>query len=237
MMIGKDKLAVLCVFLVLAASALALKLLWAHEGASEPVASPAVAARPPLQPVDVGEFRGMTLQLHSGYRAHPYETYIDEIAQTGANTIGFVVAGYQENASSSSIFVDLRKTPDDVRLVEIIKYACKKGLRVTLMPIVLLENARQGEWRGKLAPESWDHWWDDYASFVFHYAELADAGGVEVFIIGSELVSTEKYTERWREVIRKIRERFHGLLSYSANWDHYRPIEWWDDLDMIGMTT
>jgi hypothetical protein len=26
-------------------------------------------------------------------------------------------------------------------------------------------------------------------------------------------------------------------LSYSANWDHYRPITWWQDLDIIGMTT
>ena len=43
-------------------------------------------------------------------------------------------------------------------------------------------------------------------------------------------------TRRWRSLIRKTRKAYKGRLSYSANWDHYKDIEWWRDLDLIGMT-
>ncbi len=34
-----------------------------------------------------------------------------------------------------------------------------------------------------------------------------------------------------------LRGNGEGKLGYSANWDHYRPIEFWDKLDFIGMTS
>ncbi len=231
-MIRKDNFVVLLVFVVVIASVVAFRRLRA-DGAAElkPIGGP------PLKPSNVGEFRGISLQLHNGQDGHPYEKYIDEIAQTGANTICLVVTGYQENGSSTSIFIDLRKTPGDPRVKSLIAYAKSKGLRVVLMPIVLLENAREGEWRGKLAPTSWDDWWEDYTNFILQYAYIAEGTLAEVLMIGSELVTTETSTDRWRELIRRVRHAYKGRICYSANWDHYRPIEWWDDLDIIGMTT
>jgi hypothetical protein len=69
------------------------------------------------------------------------------------------------------------------------------------------------------------------------YARLAERGHVEVFIVGSELVSTEKHTAHWKRVIAAVRNVYSGRLSYSANWDHYRGIQFWPDLDLIGMTS
>jgi hypothetical protein len=227
----RDKLLILVLFVTLLAAAAGLRLI--GSGPAEPVER----SDRPIQPTRVGEFRGMSLQIQSGYASHPYEQYIDEIAETGANTISLVIAGYQENASSTSIFVDLRKTPPDGRLGRLIAHARKRGLRVVFMPIVLLENARAGEWRGKINPTDWNDWWEDYYSFILHYARVAQAGGVDVFIVGSELVSTESQSDKWRALIRQVRDRYKGRLSYSANWDHYRQIDWWDALDMIGMTT
>ncbi|MFW6066611.1 MAG: glycoside hydrolase family 113 [Planctomycetota bacterium] len=186
---------------------------------------------------DVGEFRGISLQLHSGHPDHPYETYIKEIASVGANTVCLVVPGYQENASSTSIFIDSRKAPRDQRLVELMDHAHRLGLRVVLMPILLLENPGSGEWRGKLEPTDWGDWWEDYNAFMLHYADVARRGQADAFIIGSELVSTERQEQRWRDLIVRVRSRYDGLLSYSANWDHYRPVKWWDAVDMIGVTT
>ena len=51
-------------------------------------------------------------------------------------------------------------------------------------------------------------------------------------------MSTERSTERWVTLIEAVRPRFYGgELGYSANWDHYRPVEFWDRLDFIGMTS
>jgi hypothetical protein len=104
------------------------------------------------------------------------------------------------------------------------------------MPIMLLENPRGGEWRGKIDPPKPDDWWEDYENFILFYARIAEQGGAEMLMVGSELVYLEDKTDRWRRLIRKVRKAYKGKLSYSANRDHYEDIEWWRDLDVVGMT-
>jgi len=236
MPIQTDKLLVLGLFVVVIAATVGLQMLHSQDVAA-PTTQPDHVSVPPATPALVGQFRGISLQLHNAEPNHPYEEYIDEIAATGANTVCLVVTAYQENASSSSLFIEARKSPTRQRLKDLIAYAQRKGLHVALMPIVLLENPRAKEWRGKIEPTSWDAWWEDYRNYVLHYAWVAEEAGVHVFVLGSELVSTETQTEPWRALIADVRKRYRGLLTYSANWDHYEVIEWWDQLDMIGMTT
>ena len=228
-----DKLTILIIFAVGILGGLLFQFLSAQNKSNPAPTSKADT----FKGSDINEFRGFALQLHYPSDDHPYEKYVDEIAATNANTISFIVTGYQENGSSSSIFVDIRKTPSDKKLLKLMNLARKKQLRVILMPIVLLKNARDGEWRGKISPPNWNDWWDDYRNFIIPYARLAAKGKAEVFVIGSELVSTEKFRDRWEKLIAEIRWVYPGRLCYSANWDHYRPIEWWDKLDIIGMTT
>jgi len=185
----------------------------------------------------VGQFRGIALQMHNpGDENHPYEKFIDEIAATGANTVCLVIPGYQENGSAASIFIDQRKVPTRQRIRKIIRHAKSKSLRIIFMPIVLLMNPQDGEWRGQIKPKDWDEWWRQYTNYVLRYAYLCNDEKVEAFQIGSELLSTETHTDRWRALIAKVRKGFDGLLSYSSNWDHYRVPKFWDDLDMVGMT-
>jgi len=230
--IEKDKLAILVAFV--GALGVGVYLL----GGGDSAGPDGVTAGPPLKASTAGEFRGIALQLHSGNPKRKYEKRIDEIAATGANTVSLVVHGYQENCSSTSIFVDARHIPTRDRIKALIAHAHSKKLRVVLMPVVLLENARKGEWRGKIEPSSWDAWWEDYGNYIAHWAKLAAECDVETMMVGSELVSTEKQTDRWRTLIKRIRN-IHpkGRLSYSSNWDHYWVPQFWDDLDVVGMTT
>lgn len=227
-----DKLVVLVVFVTVLAVALVIHTLRANG-----VSTTTAPAEAPNKPSVTREFCGITLQLHSGWAEHPFEKYIDQISRSGANTVSFVIPAYQENGSSTSIFLDLRKAPSDKRLIGLIAHAQRRKLWVTLMPVVLLENAREDEWRGKIAPQDWDRWWENYTNVVVRYARIAEQTGVAIFTVGSELISTELQTDRWRELIAKVRKVYTGRLCYSANWDHYQPIEWWDALDLIGMTT
>ncbi len=105
------------------------------------------------------------------------------------------------------------------------------------MPIVLLENPGSGEWRGKIKPTQPDAWWEDYENFVLFYAKIAEQTQAEMFVIGSELVGQTGEVKRWRQLIGKVRKAYSGRISYSANWDHYHNIEWWGDLDVVGMTS
>ena len=228
MVIGRDKLIILSVF----ATALVAGI-W--QLAAGPDRGPDAG---PAKPSSAGEFRGISLQLHNSNPDVPYEKYIDEIAVTGANTVSLVVSGFQENCSSTSIFIDVRKVPPRERIIRLVARAKAKKLRVVIMPILLLENPREDEWRGKIAPAKWEHWWEDYGNFIGYWAHIAQESEADLLMVGSELVSTEDKTRQWRNLIAHVRKIYtRGRLSYSANWDHYKVPAWWDDLDMIGMTT
>lgn len=180
--------------------------------------------------------RGITVQVQRVEDFERYKTCIDEVATTGADTVQIVVSARQENGSSSKIFLDFRKTLPGEKLGELIDRAKSLNLRVQLMPIVLLEAPQGLEWRGTIKPV-WPEWFESYREMIGYYAQLAERHKVDVFIVGSELVSTETQAAEWDKTIAMVRGHFSGLLTYSANWDHYANIPFWEKLDIIGMNS
>jgi hypothetical protein len=47
------------------------------------------------------------------------------------------------------------------------------------------------------------------------------------------LNSTEDETGRWEEIAARVRERFKGQITYSANWDRYDKIGFWKQMDVM----
>ncbi len=182
-------------------------------------------------------YRGVGMQIQRVDWIDKYEKSMDEIAAVGADTILLVVDSRQENGTSSHIYLDMRMTPTPEKLGELIDHAKKLKLRVILMPIVLLDSPRGTEWRGTLKPESWDEWFDSYRDMIGQFSWIAQGHGVDVLVVGSELVSSESKVDQWTRTIQKVRETFKGNLTYSANWDHYTSIPFWDQLDLIGMNS
>lgn len=170
-----------------------------------------------------------------------YKRNIDEIVSLGADTVKLVVDARQENGGSARIYIDLRMSPTVDQLADLIKYAKDRKLRVILMPIVLLDKPRNNEWRGKIAPlpdnGGWSEWWNSYRAMLEHFAHVAQNHQVDVLVVGSELVSTEEQIDQWRRTIKAVRKIYKGRLTYSSNWDHYREVKFWDQLDLIGMNS
>ena len=208
--------------------------------ADKPVAGKAAPTRFPATQAEGLPYKAIGMQIQRVDWIEQYKQSIDEIADVGADAVKFVVDARQENGGSSRIYLDMRMTPTPEKLAELIQYAKKKNLRVILMPIVLLDKPRGGEWRGKIDPEDaggWDNWWESYREMLIHFSWIAQGNGVDVLVIGSELVSTEGKTAEWLTTIEKVREVYHGKLTYSANWDHYTAVKFWDQLDFIGMNS
>ncbi len=212
-----------------------------YPGAGSAPGAAAVAPAPAGPVPAAGDlwYRGVALQMQTGFGpVEAYRPLIAEIADLGADTVLLCTPGLVEHARAQGIFIDSRKTPSPEDFRDIILEAREMGLKVIVMPILLLTHPRGSEWRGVIEPPDWDDWWRQYREFIAHFANIARDAGADALIIGSELVSTEKYTAQWVRTIEIARKHFpRGRLGYSANWDHYEPVQFWDKLDFVGMTS
>jgi hypothetical protein len=191
----------------------------------------------PLEKLEGLPYRGVAMQVQRIDNVMDYGRSVDKVAELGADTILFVVDSKQENGKSTRIFLDMREEPSPEKLGTLIQYAHSKKLRVALMPIVLLEAPIGNEWRGTIHPDVWEDWWDSYREMLRFYSKVAESNHVELFVVGSELVSTENQLEEWTRTIRQVRGDYHGQITYSANWDHYTTIPFWSQLDLMGMNS
>lgn len=203
------------------------------------VSAPAEKVSPPTG--ERGFHKGVSLGLFvshpdAEYQLMLYGQMLDEIAAIGATDVQIPIRWAQRDVHADALAPRRGLTPSDEVLAGVIAEARRRALRVFLMPVIHLEDRSDGAWRGKLAPRDPEAWWASYGRFVGHYAELGRGHRAHMLAVGSELVSMERFEDRWRALIADVRARFPGKLTYSANWDHFEPVPFWDALDVVGVT-
>jgi hypothetical protein len=207
----------------------------AARGESLPqVASSETAAPAPPRRASVG----VTMSLHHTERLAGYLDAVNLLASMGFDSLQVITPVYQRDAADDQIRVRTEPggSPHRDQLVNLLWHARARGMRTMLMPIVLLSDPQEDEWRGKIQPMDWDRWWQSYRATIDHFVQVAVESRADVFCVGSELLSTESQTERWIELIGHVRRKFSGVLTYSTNWDHFQVPQFWPQLDVIGMT-
>ncbi len=206
-----------------------------------PLPRPTLSLRKPVKPDWVRRLkrpfmRGVSLGMYFKTQDFDYDQFLKDISDAGASHVGFVISWYQKDVRSGTIERDPQKTVSDARLIQTIHQARARGLQVFLLPIIRLRERGPDDWRGVIKPTVLEDWWRSYRNYILHYARLSRSYGVELFSVGSELVSMEKHRQRWLSLISSVRQIFPGMLVYSANWDHYEPVTFWDSLDYIGIS-
>ncbi len=205
------------------------------------VVSWAVSAAPgcgelPNGPADASQMiiRGVTLAewTADGYRSAQALAAVDQIASLGANTLPIVVTVYQSNVADNEPRVDAELTPTRTSVADVILKAQSRDLAVSLKIHVDLYN---GEWRGKIAPSNPGLWFDNYKKVISPWVGLAEAMGIDQFVVGTELAGTLEHEQRWRDIIAGVRDAFPGELVYAASWDEARKVPFWDALDVVGV--
>ena len=98
---------------------------------------------------------------------------------------------------------------------------------------------RRGLFTGNVTMDSEENWSvleNSYTAFILMYAKAAQEIKADLFCIGTEL---EKFVinrpEYWKSLIQEIRKVYKGKLTYAANWDEYKRITFWNQLDYIGI--
>jgi hypothetical protein len=170
------------------------------------------------------------------------DTSFKSLATTGANWISVVVGIFQETVSSTNITSNQYKTASDNALRHVIDLAHSVGIRVVLVPCVTLSNDPDHSWvqigSAFTSETQWQQWFTSYREHINHYASLAQEAGADMLYVGSELPGTTHREDDWRRVIKEVRERFKGPISYdSVFWGNptaeYKRIKFWDALDYV----
>jgi hypothetical protein len=158
---------------------------------------------------------------------------MDQMTTTHANSIAIVVTWYQAGATSTTMAPDSR-TPSDAAITTAISRARSRGLKVMLVPHV---DSNDGVWRGSLTPTSASTWFANYTKMLVHYADLARTNKVAQLSVGTEFksLSGSTYSSSWKSLIASVRQHFSGSLTYAANWDEYKSVNWWGSLNVIGV--
>lgn len=181
--------------------------------------------------------RGVALGLFATDPDYDYGPLVREIAELGATHLQLDVVWVQDDVRAADIRPVSGISPSDATVVRTMRQALSHGMSTTIFPILRLGRREAGEWRGTIAPAAGvDAWFSSYGAFVLRMADLATQGGAQRLSVGSELVSLEQHDARWRTLIAAVRARFAGGLLYSANWDHFVEVPFWDALDEAGVT-
>ncbi len=162
-----------------------------------------------------------------------------EVEDAAADWVCFVPYGFTRNGETD-VHYNLEWQwwgERDAGLIRSIELAKEHGLKIMLKPQVYMP----GSWPGDLhfdTESDWQAWEASYTAFILHWAEIANTYELELFCIGTEFkLSTRERESYWRDLISTIRDTYCGELTYSANWDEYTTVAFWDALDYIGVST
>jgi hypothetical protein len=198
------------------------------------------------QRLALGAVRGATLgpiesSVHPGvgYGTPASAEALDELARLGCNWVSVTPFGRQWDLRHTQIQMDFEQPFAQNReaVRRVVAQAHARGLRVLIVPHLWIDVP--GLWRGEIDPgseERWQAWFQSYTRFVTAWARVAEESGADMLSIGVEMKSsTQSRVGDWLRVIAAIRREYHGMLTYSANWDEETQVGFWDHLDVVGI--
>jgi hypothetical protein len=190
--------------------------------------------------------RGMTIgpvenAYHPGlgYGTRAYERTLAECARMGATWIAITPFGRVGDLTGKGVDPTFEAPFAENRaaIERAIAMARARRLKVMLVPHLWVESM---EWRALIDPktdEGWAQWTESYGRFVREWATVAERVGADMFSVGVELRSwvTSGRAPSFVDLVREVRGIYHGLVTYSANWDDVDDTIILGELDVIGI--
>lgn len=161
------------------------------------------------------------------------------VANINANYAALMPFGFIRELSSPEISFNTKGQWYGEREKGIRQYALelqKKKIKIMIKPQIWVW---RGEYTGFInmdTEEKWKILENSYEKFILMYAKTAQDVKADIFCIGTEL---EKFVANrpnyWKLLIQKIRKVYKGKLTYAANWDEFKRVTFWNQLDYIGV--
>jgi len=158
--------------------------------------------------------------------------------RTNSEYVIISMAALQDGAHTTFVDYTGEHMVSDEELINMIEYAQSLGLKVILKPTV---NCKDGTWRAHInffdldvpCEPKWSDWFKSYTEYQMHYAEIAQKTNCDLFIVGCEMVQTERRDKEWRNLIEDVRSAYNGPITYNTDKYQEANVKWWDALDVI----
>lgn len=188
----------------------------------------------PPRPIFPDSIKGITISTHGSGQdwalADPMRETMADLKTLGTDWVA--IHPYARISRDGE--VGFRPTPPDHVTVPI-RVAHEQGLRILIKPHLAYWGSGFA-WRGEIAfadEAALERFWQGYSDWIVGLAAAAsDADG---FVVGTELDLLLDEPERWRTLIARVREVTDAPLTYAANWSDFERVEFWHDLDAIGI--
>ena len=167
------------------------------------------------------------------------EENLSPILELGSNSISIMPFAYENGKDPKLIYkgIDWQwwgETPEGIEAQLLLAH--EKGLKVMIKPQIWRWN---GTYTGLLQYDSeaaWQAFEEDYLQYMLIYAKMAETHNAELLCIGTELGKfVEKRPSFWLKLIQEVRKEYHGKLTHASNWDDYKRVGFWGELDFIGV--
>ncbi len=179
-------------------------------------------------------------RIGNGYGSRPSKAMHSHLSSVGYDTVQLNTFAYMRNRKETEVISDRDPTMAEKYMVAEIENLQELGFKVMLKPHIWIggHNLDSDNWRNKIDfedPLERKEWFSSYGKFILSEAELAEETGVEIFVVGTELVGMCKYTKEWKALISDVRDVYSGKLTYAAEGMNAKKIEFWNVLDYIGI--
>lgn len=199
------------------------------------------------------EYRGAVLshvhKFGSGYGSEHYKINYSHLKKVGYDTVQLNTFAFMNHREYTNLLSESDPTMTDKNIEAEIQNLKEYGFKVMLKPHVWIAwwNFDAESWkdlnhhrdpRNQIYfkdPIQRAEWFSSYTDFIISQAELAERTGVDILVIGTELVKMSKYTSRWVEIINRVRKVYRGKITYAAEGVNAFNIDFWDKLDYIGI--
>lgn len=178
--------------------------------------------------------------IYNGYGSSKATESLLKQKNLGSNAIAIVPYSGMDNVHKPEPFRFSTNAggENDESVAHSVFKAHEMGMFSVLKPQVFVG----GSWPGGIempTDTDWDMFFDYYYKWIRHYAFLAEIHGVDALCLGVEFTkATLSRPHAWRRMIQKTRGLYSGQLTYAANWgEEFENIEFWDDLDFIGLNS
>lgn len=167
------------------------------------------------------------------------ESDFDSVLAVGADWVALMPFAYVDSKQSKLLYKDLKwqwwgESPQGVETC--IQMAKTKQVRCMIKPQLWIDHGMFTGIFDQPTDEAWKRIEENYTAYIMQFAELSSKHELPVFCIATELDTwAVKRPEYWRNLIAEIRKVYHGQLVYACNWDAYRRIPFWKELDYVGI--